>query len=153
MSKKEEHIQRLLEMAGVESGGTAAPPYQAGGMSSASPYYLAYFALFNRQRFYEAHDVLEYLWLQERNGPNNNFYKALIQLAGAFVHVQKGRVKPALALLRLSRSYLQSYAPRNEGLDISELTGLIDNWIARLSPERQIPESLTANAPKLAISQ
>ena len=38
-------------------------------------HYLGYFECFNRGLFYEAHDVLEELWLQDRNGPNGNFYK------------------------------------------------------------------------------
>ena len=49
--------------------------------------YLGYFECFNRQLFYEAHDVLEDLWLPDRSGPNGNFYKGLIQLAGAFVPI------------------------------------------------------------------
>ena len=53
--------------------------------------FAGYFILFNEQKFYEAHDVLEDLWLPDRHGPNGHFYKGLIQLAGAFVHLQIGR--------------------------------------------------------------
>ena len=48
-------------------------------------HYLAYFECFNRQLYYEAHDVLEALWLVDKHTPNGAFYKGLIQLAGAFV--------------------------------------------------------------------
>src|SRR3989304_9926528 len=58
-------------------------------------HYLGYFDCFNRQLFYEAHDVLEEIWLADRHGPDGDFYKGLIQLAGAFVHVQKNRSGPA----------------------------------------------------------
>ena len=58
-------------------------------------HYLGYFDCFNRQLFYEAHDVLEDLWLPDRHGVNGNFYKGLIQLAGAFVHLQKNRLRPS----------------------------------------------------------
>lgn len=135
MSKKEEHIGQLLEMAGVSPEAQRA-------------HYLAYFILFNQQKFYEAHDVLEHVWLTERSGPNNNFYKALIQLAGAFVHLQKKRMKPALALFRLSRSYLETYPPQHEALDLRAVMALIDTWMDRanlgssLSPE---------NAPRLTV--
>jgi predicted metal-dependent hydrolase len=61
------------------------------------PHYLGYFECFNQQLFYEAHDVLEELWLAQRRQPNDLFYKGLIQLAGAFVHLQKNRLKPAAA--------------------------------------------------------
>ena len=33
-------------------------------------HYLGYFECFNRGLFYEAHDVLEELWLADRHGPN-----------------------------------------------------------------------------------
>ncbi|MEO6183762.1 MAG: DUF309 domain-containing protein, partial [Verrucomicrobiota bacterium] len=53
-----------------------------------SPHYLGYFELFNAQLFYESHDVLEELWLPIRKEAGGDFYKGLIQLAGAFVHLQ-----------------------------------------------------------------
>ena len=49
-------------------------------------HYLGYFECFNRQLFFEAHEVLEELWLAQRDGPKGAFYKGLIQLAGAFVY-------------------------------------------------------------------
>ena len=117
---KNEHLRRLLEAAGAS--GPKGP-------------YVAYFFFFNRQQFYEAHDILESLWLGERSGPNNEFYKALIQLAGAFVHMQKGRLKPALALFKLSRSYLERYPARHEGLDLADALRLIEQWTAAVETQ------------------
>ena len=54
-------------------------------------HYLGYFACFNRQLYYEAHDVLEELWLPIRGTPQARFYQGLIQMAGGFVHLQKNR--------------------------------------------------------------
>ena len=48
-------------------------------------HYHGFFECFNRGEFYEAHDVLEQLWLADKEGPKGKFYKGLIQLAGAFV--------------------------------------------------------------------
>lgn len=118
---KREHVRRLLEAAGVS--GPKGP-------------YLAYFFFFNRQQFYEAHDILESLWLLERNGPNNEFYKALIQLAGAFVHLQKGRLKPALALFKLSRSYLEKYPANHEGLNLADVLRLIAQWTTTVETQK-----------------
>jgi len=95
------------------------------------PHYLGYFECFNRQLHYEAHDVLEELWLQTR-GPLHNYYKGLIQLAGAFVHLKNGKLDPAARLFRLCRGYLEPYGPSSEGLDVRELIGRIDGWIAVL---------------------
>ena len=111
--------------------------------------YHAYFSYFNCQRFYEAHDVLEYLWLQERRGPNNNFFKALIQLAGAFVHLQKDRLKPSVALFRLARSYLEQYPAEHEGLDVASVLALIDRWLTWLQTAEVNPLKCEAS-PQLA---
>lgn len=94
--------------------------------------YLCYFDCFNRQCYYEAHDVLEDLWLERRTGPEGNFYKALIQLAGAFVHLQKGRLEPAAALLRLAEGYLENYPPEFEGVNLPALLHLTRSWRAAL---------------------
>ena len=46
--------------------------------------YAAYFHHFNRGDYYEAHDVLESLWLEGGRGAKSAaFYQGLIQLAGA----------------------------------------------------------------------
>ena len=99
---------------------------------SRDAHYLGYFECFNRQLFYEAHDVLEELWLAQRHGPNDGFYKGLIQLAGAFVHLQKNRFGPAGALLRLSRKYLAPYPLTHEGLNLATVRQLIDHWLGAL---------------------
>lgn len=98
------------------------------------PCYLAYFACFNRQEYYEAHDVLEHLWLQGA-GDNYAFYKGLIQLAGAFVHLKKQhehpghhkhgrRMHPAVRLFALADKNLLPYGPTHFGLDITAVLAL-----------------------------
>lgn len=94
--------------------------------------YAGYFALFNQGNFYEAHDVLEDLWLADRHGPNGNFYKGLIQLAGAFVHLQKNRLQPALALFGLARRNLQPFPALHEHLHVPGLLAMIDDWSGEL---------------------
>ncbi len=94
--------------------------------------YAGYFACFNNGLYYEAHDVLEALWLKDRQGTDGNFYKGLIILAGAFVHLQKQRLAPAMALLNLAAKYLSSYPEFHKGLRRSELLRLLDQWIGAL---------------------
>ena len=76
---------------------------------SLDAHYLGYFECFNQGLFFESHDVLEELWLAQGRGPNYAFYKGLIQLAGAFVHLQKNRLRPAAALFRLAQTNLTPY--------------------------------------------
>ena len=111
---------------------------------SYDPRYLAFFECFARQRFFEAHEVLEALWLPQRQGPNGVFYKGLIQLAGAFVHWQKNRPAPAMALLKLAKTNLRKYPATHEGLSVNGVLDLIDDGLRILTeatsgPCPQIP--------------
>ena len=92
------------------------------------PHYAGWFACFNAGKFYEAHDVLEALWLPQRGQPDDRFYKGLIQLAGAFVHLQKNRLKPADALFRLAESNLCLYGERHHRLNLHAVLNLIRSW-------------------------
>jgi predicted metal-dependent hydrolase len=95
-------------------------------------HYLGYFECFNRQLFYEAHEVLEELWLPDRGALNGDFYKGLIQLAGAFVHLQKNRLKPSAALFRLAEANLRKYPAEHEKLEVGVVLGLIQSWMREL---------------------
>src|SRR6267142_814625 len=92
-------------------------------------HYLGYFECFNRQLFYEAHDVLEELWLGRRDGPNYAFYKGLIQLAGAFVHLQKNRLRPAAALFKLAQANLKQYPREHKHLNLKAVEELAQKWL------------------------
>ena len=106
-----------------------AAQYAGQGMD---PRFAGYFILFNEQKFYEAHDVLEDLWLPDRQGPNGHFYKGLIQLAGAFVHLQKHRLRPSAALFKLAQANLVRYPARHEKVDLAAVNSLIRQWLAAL---------------------
>jgi predicted metal-dependent hydrolase len=117
-------------------------------------HYLGYFDCFNRRLFYEAHDVLEDLWLPDRHGVNGNFYKGLIQLAGAFVHLQKNRLRPAAALFKLAKSNLEKYPRAHEHLNLQTVGDLIKKWLDDLERAHFTINPLTAvNAPKLKLER
>ena len=121
---------------------------------SLDAHYLGYFECFNRGLFYEAHDVLEELWLADRHGPNGAFYKGLIQLAGAFVHLQKNRLRPAAALFKLARANLQKYPAQREHLAVSHVLAVIEAWLEQLEKNHFTLNPLTpANVPKLSVGE
>jgi predicted metal-dependent hydrolase len=120
-------------------------------------HYLGYFECFNRGLYYEAHDVLEELWLADRTGPSGNFYKGLIQLAGAFVLMQKHssarpRLQPAARLLGLTRDNLGGYVPVFQDLDVTAVIELIDDWLGKLEKATSSPLN-AESAPKLQLLQ
>jgi predicted metal-dependent hydrolase len=99
------------------------------------PFYLAFFQCWNEKRYYEAHDVLEQLWLKTKS-PDADYFKGLIQAAGAFVHLQKRfehpshskhgrRLPPAVRLFRLAERNLSRFAPRHHGLDVTAFCRLL----------------------------
>jgi predicted metal-dependent hydrolase len=121
MSAKPARIAALLDEL------RPAPP------PGTDPRFAAYFTLFNAGRYYDAHDALEALWLPVRRGPEGAYFKGLIQLAGAFVHLQKARTGPAAALFRLADANLARFPSRPHGLDTAAVRGLIAGSLARLA--------------------
>ncbi len=116
------------------------------------PHYLGYFDCFNRQLFFEAHEVLEALWLRDKYGPKGEFYKGLIQLAGAFVHLQRNHPRPAAALFKLALANFEKYPDKYEQLNVHAVCELIRDWLRRLESAHFKDNFFTGgNAPKLAL--
>jgi Domain of unknown function (DUF309) len=102
-------------------------------------YYAAYFQLWNAQKYYEAHDVLEQLWLGEKNAELARFYQALIQAAGAFVHLKKNfqhpshskhsrRLPPATRLFELALRNLEGLPNEFRALDLVRFRKLLRRY-------------------------
>ena len=103
---------------------------------SSQNYYTAFFQLWNAQKYYEAHDVLEQLWLVEKNVELARFYQALIQAAGAFVHLQKNfeqpshakhgrRLRPATRLFELALRNLEGLPNEFQALDLVQFRQIL----------------------------
>jgi hypothetical protein len=103
---------------------------------SSQNYYTAFFQLWNAQKYYEAHDVLEQLWLVETNAELARFYQALIQAAGAFVHLQKNfqqpshpkhsrRLPPATRLFELALGNLEGLPNEFQALDLARFRKIL----------------------------
>lgn len=122
-----------------------------GQTSKYDPHYLGYFECFNRQMYYEAHDVLEELWLGTK-GELHLFYKGLIQLAGAFVHLKKSKLNPGARLFRLAQKNLQPYAPECEGFGVDEILGRVGDWLRTLeTSDYSVSPYDPAHPPKLSL--
>ena len=135
----------------------------ATGDSGDDPHYEAYFTFFNSQNYYEAHDVLEHLWLQTRDG-NHAFYKGLIQLAGAFVHLQKQfqrpdhpkdrtRARPAVRLLQLAAHNLAAYRPLHLRLDVERVWRLSSGLAEQITREGYANPWTPESAPRLSLEE
>jgi predicted metal-dependent hydrolase len=67
--------------------------------------------LFNEERFWEAHESWEGVWLENR-GEERRFLQGLIQLAAAYHHVQRGTNRGAIRLFAAALEKLETY-PRD----------------------------------------
>ena len=124
------------------------PVSSGGGEPGAEPGYLGFFECFNQQRYFEAHDVLESLWLDRRRtrgetDPCCSYFKGLIQVAGAFVHLQKQRARPghpkdgrrlhpASRLFQLAMENLSPFRPVYLALDVEGVCALCDAQYAAI---------------------
>jgi predicted metal-dependent hydrolase len=96
--------------------------------------------LFNRELFFEAHEVWEELW-HETYGLNRNFFQGLIQVASAMHHLQVGNTRGARILYGSGMELLAPYGSDHLGLNLTDLKtrftkimeGLLDVPMARLS--------------------
>jgi Domain of unknown function (DUF309) len=106
------------------------------------PFYRAFFHCWNEQHYYEAHDVLEQLWLKTKS-PDADYFKGLIQAAGAFVHLQKRfehpshakhskRLPPAVRLFRLAERNLSRFGPLHHRLDVAAFCQLLREYADRI---------------------
>src|SRR5213079_2519153 len=104
------------------------------------PFYRAFFRCWNEQRYYEAHDVLEQVWLHDTISVEDaQYFKGLIQAAGAFVHLQKHfehpthpkhgkRLAPAVRLFRLAEKNLAPFGAERHDLDLVGFRGMLSRY-------------------------
>ena len=79
---------------------------------------------FNRQYFFEAHDLWEELWM-ETTGNNRLFYQGLIQTAVGFYHLSNENYKGACSQFGKAVAKLQQYLPAYHGINTQELVNCV----------------------------
>jgi predicted metal-dependent hydrolase len=148
--KKNDRISAFVQQLGADPALTLDPRYQG------------YFTCFNAQQYYEAHDVLEHLWLEGRD-ENYQFFKGLIQVAGAFVHLQKQfhhpehlkhgrRLRPAVRLFRLGVNNLAPFGAQHLRLDVQALCQMCERWEAEITAsEFRLNPWQPSSAPQLQL--
>jgi uncharacterized protein len=87
---------------------------------AADPHLIEFIRCFNHQDYYDAHDVLEELWLKA-SGEQRDFYKGLIQTAAVFLKLQQDKPDPASRLAQRAASHLEKYRPVCEQVNVDEV--------------------------------
>jgi len=102
--------------------------------------------LFNREEFYECHDTIEEIWLQE-SSDEQPFLQGLIQAAVAFHHYQHGKLGAARSMLSLAIEKLEGFPETHHQVLLKEFLKGLHAWKAgldqaiSLKTETSIPES------------
>jgi uncharacterized protein len=77
-------------------------------------------ALWNDQRFFEAHELLEQVWHAAPEA-DRRFWQGVIQVAVGCTHHQRGNHVGAISLLRRAASKLDGYPDVHHGVDVEQL--------------------------------
>ena len=72
---------------------------------------------FNRGLFFECHETLEEIWLEDR-GDDRLFYQGIIQIAAAYFKWEQNVPMGTLKLMRSGLEKLSSYGPVHLGVDL-----------------------------------
>jgi hypothetical protein len=145
----------------VEALETGAPKAETGLLAD-HPYYRAFFQCWNEQRYYEAHDVLEQVWLKSPiSAEDAQYFKGLIQAAGAFVHLQKQfehpahpkhgkRLGPAVRLFRLAEKNLEPFGPERHALDLAKFREMLSRYRGAVESDGKNPWT-RETAPRVSL--
>ena len=85
-----------------------------------SPRLLQGIAEFNRGEFFECHETLEAMWIEETD-PLRYLYQGILQVGVGFYHLQRRNHRGAVALLRRGTRLLQPFASGCLGVDVARL--------------------------------
>ena len=80
--------------------------------------------LFDQQRFFEAHEFLEYVWKSDDvPEQDRDFWKGVTQVAVGCCHIQRGNDAGAATLLERAASYLAPFPETHAGVAAEVLAG------------------------------
>jgi len=90
-------------------------------------------ALFNQQEYFEAHEVLEHAW-NEESGPVRELYRGILQVAVAYLQIERHNYNGALKMFLRLRQWLDPLPDKCRGVDVAQLRA--DALAAREELER-----------------
>lgn len=99
--------------------------------------YIEYLYYFNVARdYFECHEVLEELWMQEGRNP---LYQGLLQVAVGLYHFRNGNVNGAVKLFTNALEKLGPFESDGPGIDMEALLADSRNYLAKLRRYAEAP--------------
>jgi predicted metal-dependent hydrolase len=99
---------------------------------------------FNEQLFFECHETLEEIWLED-HGDDRKFYQGLIQVAAGYFKLQQNVPAGALKLWRTGIEKLEPYRPVFLSIDVDALIEAVKKDLRDL--DRTEPPALDSFIP------
>ena len=104
---------------------------------------------FNQQLFFECHETLEEIWLEE-HGEDRRFYQGVIQIAAGYFKWQQGVPAGALKLWRMGLEKIEPYGPVYLGVDLASLMEAVKEHLQDLQlAQEEAREWPSLNFPTL----
>lgn len=73
---------------------------------------------FNAGEFWECHEALEDVWLEDRNDPARNVYWAIIQVAASLYHVREKNLEGAVGMIKKAKEKFKRCEDQNIETDL-----------------------------------
>ena len=92
---------------------------------------------FNQGRYFEAHERLEEAWNEEQS-PGRELYRAILQVAVAYLHIERGNFSGAMKMFLRVRQWIDPLPDECRGVDVERLrreAQTAHDWLAQLGPE------------------
>lgn len=99
--------------------------------------YIEYLYYFNVERdYFECHEVLEELWLEEGRNP---LYQGLLQVAVGLYHHRNGNISGSIKLFNQAISKLENYPEISLGIDLGDILEHSRKYLQKLLHIEQQP--------------
>ena len=95
------------------------------------PRFLKAIEEFNQQLFFESHETLEEIWLED-HGPDRLFYQGIIQIAAGYFKLQQNVPAGALKLWRTGVEKIDPYGPIHLGINVEALSEAVHKNLLEL---------------------
>jgi len=99
---------------------------------------------FNQQLFFECHETLEEIWLED-HGDDRKFYQGIIQIAAGYFKLQQEVPAGSIKLWRMGLEKIEAYGPVHLGINVEALAGAVKENLA------QLERSTGSDTPTLVI--
>ena len=90
------------------------------------------------EEFFNAHEHWEEVWLACKE-PEKTFLQALIQVAAAFHHLQRGNLLGTRSLLQAAARRLERFGPEFGGVALEPLRRSLSVWLEALETADHAP--------------